>query len=117
MNFELICKNDTNETVVKFQADYLNDVLMHIDMFLKGCGYVYDGNLCLDEYETVVDDDSENISLDFSNSAQQKFNFDGLPDNNWPFTGAAGQPYDHVFTAADDDTSSIHIDLNDPVKK
>jgi hypothetical protein len=117
MNFELTCKNDTNETIVKFRADYLDDVLMRIDMFLKGCGYVYDGNLRIDEYETVVDSDSENISFDFSNSAQQKFNFDGLPDNNWPFVGAGAQPCDHVYTASVDDLSSIHIDINDSVKK
>lgn len=27
---------------VSFEEDYLNDVVMQMDMFLKGCGYVFD---------------------------------------------------------------------------
>ena len=47
--FTLVCDHscdlDTHIVTHTFNSDYLQDVIMNIDMFLKGAGYVYDGEL------------------------------------------------------------------------
>lgn len=36
-------------TTAEFEVEQLDEVIMHIDMFLKGVGYVYDGELNVSE--------------------------------------------------------------------
>ena len=36
-------------TTAEFEVEHLDEVLLHIDMFLKGVGYVYDGELGVGE--------------------------------------------------------------------
>ena len=47
--FKLICDHscdlDTHVVTHEFTADYLPEVLLNLDMFLKGAGYVYDGEV------------------------------------------------------------------------
>ena len=47
--FKLICDHscdlDTHVVTHEFNADYLPDVLMNIEMFLKGAGYIFDGQV------------------------------------------------------------------------
>lgn len=47
--FKLICDHscdlDTHVITHEFTADYLPEVVMNIDMFLKGAGYMYDGQV------------------------------------------------------------------------
>lgn len=44
---------------VTFNEDFLDDVLMHVDMFLRGCGYV------IDKYDKLeyVDNDPKNYNI------------------------------------------------------
>lgn len=54
--FKLICDHscdlDTHVVTHEFTADYLSDVLLNIDMFLKGAGYNYGGRV--DTVEDIV---------------------------------------------------------------
>ena len=54
--FTLICDHscdlDTHIVTHEFNAENLFDVVDNIDMFLKGAGYVYKGNLEFVEQET-----------------------------------------------------------------
>ena len=47
--FKLICDHscdlDTHVVTHEFSAEYLPEVITNIDMFLKGAGYIYDGQL------------------------------------------------------------------------
>jgi hypothetical protein len=46
MKFKLICEYEEGDVVShEFQKVTLNDVLMRMQDFLKGCGYVFDGTL------------------------------------------------------------------------
>lgn len=46
MKFKLICEHEEGDVVThEFQKVTLNDVLMRMQDFLKGCGYVFDGTL------------------------------------------------------------------------
>ena len=53
--FKLICDHscdlDTHIVTHEFTADYLPEVLLNIDMFLKGAGYIYDGEVDIIEPE------------------------------------------------------------------
>lgn len=55
--FTLICDHscdlDTHIVTHEFNAEHLYDVVDNIDMFLKGAGYVYKGNLEFVEHEAV----------------------------------------------------------------
>ena len=54
--FTLICDQscdlDTHIVTHEFDAENLFDVVDNIDMFLRGAGYVYNGNLEFVEQET-----------------------------------------------------------------
>lgn len=53
--FTLICDNsydlDTHVVSHTFTAEHIADVLMNLDLFLKGVGYVYDGQVDIVEDE------------------------------------------------------------------
>ena len=56
--FTLIAEHDDEtRTTVEFNQDYLPDVLMQMDMFLRGTGFVYDGSLNIEEWEDYSDKD------------------------------------------------------------
>jgi len=44
--FTLICKYDNIDVTTKnFEEVELHHVLNNIELFLRGCGYIFDGNL------------------------------------------------------------------------
>lgn len=55
--FTLICDHsydlDTHVITHEFKAEQLTDVLMNLDMFLKGSGYMYDGVVDIVDDEPV----------------------------------------------------------------
>jgi hypothetical protein len=56
--FTLIAEHDDEtRTTVEFNQDYLPNVLMQMDMFLRGTGFVYDGSLSIEEWEDYSDKD------------------------------------------------------------
>lgn len=54
--FTLICEHDTSEMIknsYEFNSDFLPDVLMNIENFLRGCGFVFEGQL------DIINEDAE----------------------------------------------------------
>lgn len=47
---------------VSFEEEYLNDVVMQLDMFLKGCGYVFD-QIGVFEEKTVSLEETTHIDI------------------------------------------------------
>ena len=47
MKYTLIAEDEFggSKTTREFEADYLPDVLTEVELFLKGAGFVFDGNL------------------------------------------------------------------------
>lgn len=47
MKYTLIAEDEfgNSSTTRQFQADWLPDVLSEVELFLKGAGFVFDGNL------------------------------------------------------------------------
>jgi len=55
MKYKLIAEDEfgSSTTTREFQADYLPEVLSEIELFLKGAGFVFDGNLdFVNDFET-----------------------------------------------------------------
>jgi hypothetical protein len=50
--FTLVCDDscdlDTHVVTHEFNAEYLHDVLMNLEQFLRGAGYVFDGQLIIE---------------------------------------------------------------------
>lgn len=56
--FTLISEHDdSSRTTVEFERDFLPDVLMHLDMFLRGTGFSYDGSLTIEDYNDYPNED------------------------------------------------------------
>jgi hypothetical protein len=89
--FTLIAEHDdSSRTTVEFERDFLPDVIMQMDMFLRGTGFVYDGTLSIESFEDYTnDEDSDDCE---SGSNQESFSFkrqDGTLDTI-TITGTAG---------------------------
>ena len=55
MKYKLIAEDEfgSSTTTREFQADYLPDVLSEVELFLKGAGFVFNGNLdFVNDFET-----------------------------------------------------------------
>ena len=55
MKYTLIAEDEFggSKTTREFEADYLPDVLTEVELFLKGAGFVFDGNLdFVNDFET-----------------------------------------------------------------
>jgi hypothetical protein len=62
MKYTLIAEDEFggSTTTREFQADYLPDVLSEVELFLRGAGFFFAGNLdFVDETGTVAGDDFE----------------------------------------------------------
>ena len=71
--FTLISEHDdSSRTTVEFERDFLPDVIMQMDMFLRGTGFVYDGSLSIEEWEDYSDKDEDSGE---SASEQESFSF------------------------------------------
>ena len=88
--FTLIAEHDDEtRTTVEFNQDYLPDVLMQMDMFLRGTGFVYNGSLTIEEWDEYSDKDEDSDEYE-STSTQESFSFkdqDGT-ENTITITGA-----------------------------
>jgi hypothetical protein len=55
--FILIAEHDDEtRTTVEFNQDFLPEVLMHMDMFLRGTGFSYDGSLTIESWNEYPSD-------------------------------------------------------------
>ena len=67
MNFKFIAEHEaipflsetTSKRKVEFSTDELNVVLNEFEMFLKGCGYIFDGHL--DFFRAISETDEDNL--------------------------------------------------------
>jgi hypothetical protein len=84
MKYTLIAEDEFggSTTTRKFQVDCLPDVLSEIELFLKGAGFVFNGNL------DFVDDFAEQEYYEQDWEAPIDYDTTDLPSNNWPFAGA-----------------------------
>ena len=58
MKFKLICEHEEGDVIThEFNKVLLSDVMMRVQDFLKGCGFVFDGTLDIVEEETFVESD------------------------------------------------------------
>ena len=59
MKYTLIAEDEFggSKTIREFQVDYLPDVLSEVELFLKGAGFVFNGNLdFVNDFESFADD-------------------------------------------------------------
>ena len=70
----------SSKKTVEFSTYNLYDIISEFQIFLRGCGYCFDGQL------EIVDD--EEMAYQTVEPVKQKydlFDFDEIPQNNWPF--------------------------------
>ena len=83
MKYTLIAEDTYggSKTTREFEADYLPNVLEELELFLKGAGFVFDGNLdFVNDFETGWDTQEFDITQgpNITNRA--------LTPNNWTFS-------------------------------
>ena len=83
VKYKLEMKDDGYKNKLKFESDDLSDVVANLEIFLKGCGFVFDGaldihegkiqmnamhHICRDTTDTEFDDvitDSDQLDMGF----------------------------------------------------
>jgi len=88
MKYTLIAEDEYggSTTTREFSEDYLPHVLNEIELFLKGAGFVFNGNLdIVNDFETELEWNTE--EYDTPHVGEMYDSMD-LPSNNWPFAGA-----------------------------
>lgn len=60
MKFILTSFGDNYKTTKEFEGDYLPDVLEEIELFLRGSGYVFDGELEIVDNNQEITDNNYN---------------------------------------------------------
>ena len=101
MKYTLIAEDEfgSSTTTREFQADYLPDVLLEIELFLKGAGFVFDGNLdFVNDFETKSEEGWD--------IPQEMYDTLDLPSNNWPFASS----YSKGSSAPDEWTQTLRED-------
>lgn len=79
--FKFVCEESSycspaSTTTVEVSAVLLDDVVNQFELFLRGCGFNFKGNL------VILDDTEEDPANYYVDS---NFDFSELPKNNWPF--------------------------------
>jgi hypothetical protein len=88
MKYTLIAEDEFSgsTTTREFEVDYLPDVLTEVELFLKGAGFVFDGNLDFvnDFEEPEWDEEDFQETYDTPHVGEMYDTMD-LPSNSWPF--------------------------------
>ena len=81
MKYKLIAEDTYGSSITtrEFEADYLPNVLSEVELFLKGAGFVFDGNL------DFVNDFETETTEEFYVAQDLNITNPDLPPNNWPF--------------------------------
>jgi len=98
--FTFICQEESmpfahsiqSKRTVEFNAETLDCILNEFEMFLRGSGFLFDGQLDIvneDEWNEDGDgvEEFKTPQFDNGNVKQTNFDFSNIPSNNWPFTG------------------------------
>ena len=86
MKYTLIAEDEYGGSITtrEFQADYLPDVLSEVELFLKGAGFVFNGNLdFVNDFETEPEWEPEEEWT--TPHVGEMYDSMDLPSNNWPF--------------------------------
>lgn len=97
MKFTLISDHEQNgpKVTYEFEEDYLEDVIMNIEQFLKGTGFVFDSlEVNKEPFEETIFDDTEEVSEE----DQVVVNTD-IDSAVWPFP--LDRPSDTISLASD----------------
>lgn len=89
MKYTLIAEDEYSgaKTTREFTNDYLPNVLTELELFLKGAGFDFNGNL--DFVDAFADSDTDfEIEPDWDDCYTTDDSMGNLPNNNWPFAGA-----------------------------
>jgi hypothetical protein len=79
--FTLIAEHDgESRTTVEFNQDFLPEVLMHMDMFLRGTGFTYDGSLTIESWNEYPSDTGQEPVTEFNTELSSKCSVCGLTD-------------------------------------
>jgi hypothetical protein len=90
--FTLISEHDdSSRTTVEFERDFLPDVIMQMDMFLRGTGFVYNGSLTIEEWDDYSDKDEDSDEYE-STSSQESFSFKDPNDTEHTITITGAGP-------------------------
>lgn len=86
---------------LEVEVDDIDDVLDYFAQFLRGSGYVINGDLVITEN---------------SNEYDSKFDFSNLPQNNWPFSTQKESVGKCPVCKLDNETMEFHkcYDVNCP---
>ena len=85
MKYTLIAEDtwDGSKTTREFEVDALPEVLSEVELFLRGAGFFFDGNLdFVNDFEEPEWEPEE--EWDTLHGAEMYDSMD-LPSNNWPF--------------------------------
>lgn len=82
--FTLIAEHDTGTSAThkvthEFDVEYLPEALQNIDLFLRGVGYVFEGQLAIEEepkYGLNTSFGEFNIDTDSLNNSEYYFDYD-----------------------------------------
>jgi len=76
---------------IEFEAESLSNILEQFEMFLRGCGYVFEGQLDIvndfDENHEIICDDLDDVNQFFDrvSEASRQLDEDVKPTLVWPF--------------------------------
>jgi hypothetical protein len=92
--FTLISEHDdSTRTTVEFEHDFLPDVIMQMDMFLRGTGFVYNGTLAIEEFEDYTNDEDSDECESDSNQKSYSFKDQDGTVNTITITGTNSKCY------------------------
>jgi hypothetical protein len=72
-------------TTIEFSADYLPDILEHIEMFLRGSGYIISGKLDFVDYEDEYTTPKFEPAEDEDEEETHEWTQTLKDDSEWPF--------------------------------
>jgi hypothetical protein len=92
--FTFICEDEpmpfseglVSKKTVEFNGESLDDIINEFEMFLKGCGFSFDGQLSLfDNHSDSFDYGEEPPEWRTEEFKTPQFDFSEIQKNNWPF--------------------------------
>jgi hypothetical protein len=97
MKYTLIAEDtwDGSKTTREFEVDALPEVLSEVELFLRGAGFFFDGNLdFVNDFENIPNWDEEDFQeIDYdAPHVGEMYDSMNLPSNNWPFAVPAPHP-------------------------
>ena len=86
MKYTLTCQQGNFKTTTEFEEDFLPSVLENMQLFLKGCGFCFDGMLDIinEETEEVYSDTHNFIDTNWDISPHTEDMFDSMDIQHAP---------------------------------